>query len=216
MVLVVSAFVIGYVNIVEIGLPTNALVLGKKATDQSEITDVGYLNEHFALIFASVVLVAIIWVRPIWNNVIAFQDFRFLIRAMTFFMINFLIAQYCMKRGGDIPWSISAIVWAVQFAMWIGVIDDPVSLTDFRILAMMVNLVNIMALGKNDNKSNFHAEVVLLELLDIRTQRLLTADDKTVMTAIRLVAISVLLLQYIGFVDIIASALFSCGFFMLM
>ena len=82
---------------------------------------------------------------------------------------------------------------------------------DFRIMALLVNIVNLCShkelfggqssMNEVDMLSKVHGEIVLLELLDIRTNRLITQEMLPHLVGIRTVAMCCLYLQNIGSAD---------------
>jgi len=160
---------------------------------------------HFFLMAIAAFLVLCVWALPFSRNEVASQDFRFLVRGVSFCSINIMVIHHCMEYG-EIPALASFAAYCFDVWAWFLASVHPMNLTDFRILSMMVPMINVIAIGSSPTwLTQACSQLVLLELLDIRTQRLLSRHDKVSIMALRVLSMATLLLKSNRHADILAS-----------
>ena len=123
-------------------------------------------------------LVTCVWSLPLSRNKVASQDFRFLLRGISFCSISTMI----MHQYDEIPSLVSFAAYCSHVWAWFMVSVHPVN---FRVLSMTVSLMNLIANGHSSTLlTQACSQVVLLGLLmllssgatgalDVRMQRLL-------------------------------------------
>jgi hypothetical protein len=176
--------------------------------DGQNASSQGLYKGHNLLMTGAGSVAILIWFLPFSRNELASQDFRFLLRALSFASVNLMIAYHCTVQG-TIPFFLSLLAYCFDVWGWWIASNYPINMTAIRILSLTVSLVKVVSNGEvSPWISQVCSQVVLTELIDIRTQRLLTKNDKYLICILRFLSLSTLFVDYERrFVDIFISLL---------